>query len=98
MGLAEPLIQGRTPSPWLMKVVNQISSADFYNEHLSEDDLKRKYTDEVLSNPRRIELKEFKEHCRSLVFMGIKLADNVDDQLRCMACEMLDEQGKLRPS
>lgn len=93
----EPLLKGRVPSAWLVHNGNKISKEDFYNETLTEEDLKAKYTDEVLSKPTRISLNEFKAAVESYVMMGIKLQDTVDEELRAMDCEMIDLAGKLRP-
>lgn len=94
----EPLLEGRKVSRWLMDNGNSISPEDFYNKSLTEDDLKAKYTKEVLSKPRRITVAEFKKNVQSLVLMNIRLKDSVDEQLEAMGCEMIDEHGRLRPT
>ncbi len=93
----EPLLKGRVGSKWLFANANSISKEDFYDENLTEEDLKEKYTDEVLSKPTRISLAQFKAAVEGSVVMGIKLEDTVDEQLRAMDCEMIDEAGCLRP-
>lgn len=93
----EPLIIGRVPSRWLLDNGHLIKKDDFYNESLSEDDLKRMYTDEILKIPMIITLKEFKERCKTAVLMGIPLLDSVDSQLKSINCVMIDENGEFRP-
>ncbi len=39
----EPLIRGRVPSRWLLDNIHVISHEDFYDETLTEDELRRKY-------------------------------------------------------
>lgn len=39
----EPIIKGRVPTPWLVRNMSSISKEDFYNEALTEEDLKDKY-------------------------------------------------------
>jgi hypothetical protein len=39
----EPAIIGRVPTPWILENMHRISREDFYNESLSEDDLKKLY-------------------------------------------------------
>ncbi len=39
----ESKVRGSVPSRWLMDNDHRISEEDFYNENLSEDDLKIKY-------------------------------------------------------
>lgn len=39
----QPLIEGRTGSKWLLDNMYRISEEDFYNQSLTEDDLKKKY-------------------------------------------------------
>jgi hypothetical protein len=36
----EPIIEGRVPSKWLEENMHKISKEDFYNQELTEDDLK----------------------------------------------------------
>jgi hypothetical protein len=38
-----PLIEGRVPTGWIMRNGNDIALDDFYNQDLTEDDLKQKY-------------------------------------------------------
>lgn len=40
----EPLIKGRVPTPWILRNMYSISKEDFYNEELTEEDLKKKYS------------------------------------------------------
>ena len=41
---ADPLITGRTPTPWMVENAHKIRKDDFYDESRSEDDLRRKYS------------------------------------------------------
>ncbi len=93
----EPILRGRVASKWLVDNGNLISQDDFYNKTLTEEDLKAKYIDEVLSKPIRISLAQFKATVESYVMLGIKLQDTVDEELRAMDSEMIDEAGILRP-
>jgi hypothetical protein len=36
----EPAIVGRVPTPWLMDHMHELSKDEFYNDQLSEDDLR----------------------------------------------------------
>lgn len=39
----EPAIKGRVPTPWMFENMHRISREDFYNENLTEEDLKKLY-------------------------------------------------------
>lgn len=42
---SEPAIVGRIPTAWLLRNMHRIDPAEFYDERISEGDLKAKYGD-----------------------------------------------------
>lgn len=48
--ITEPIITGRVPSGWLYWNTHRISEEDFYNENLTEQDLKDEYEDDQIIN------------------------------------------------